>query len=159
MLRIFGTVKGNQYVEEVDTHAILAVSNSGDSVRITARFEGKTWEKVSNFARQMGYTAMKEVLPILFSYGVTEKEGVDIEKRRSEMFALGGKYAALKFEAYQFFTDNRALTMTLSWMLRENKRLRKLAEEKGLMASIGEEWDSWDQEKIDSFYKKYLFVK
>jgi len=159
MLRIFGTVKGNQYVEEVDTHAILAVSNSGDSVRIAARFEGKTWEQVSNFARQMGYTVMKEVLPILFSYGVTEKEGVDIEKRRSEMFALGGKYAALKFEAYQIFADNRALTMTLSWMLRENKRLRKLAEEKGLMAAKGEEWDSWDQEKIDSFYKKYLFVR
>jgi hypothetical protein len=158
MLRIFGTVRKNQHVE-ADTHSILGVSNFGDSVKIVARFEGETWKELSNFARQMGYSVMKELLPILFSYGVTDREGVDIEERRSEMFALGSKYAALKFEAYQLFADNRVLSMALSTMLPENRRLRKLAEERGLLPANTEEWDSWDQEKIDDFYEKYVFVR
>lgn len=158
MLRVFSRTKGRQEAEERDTHSILAAVNSGDTVKITARFEGKTWKEISNFARQKGYTA-KDLLPVLFSYGVTEKEGVDVEKRRSEMFILSGKYSAMRFEAYQIFTDDRALTMALSTMLPENKKLRKLAEEMQLIQETKEEWDSWDQEKVDGFYKKYVFVK
>lgn len=154
---MFGTTKGRRRTEEVDTHSILGISNTDKLVDVTARFEGRTWKEVSRFARQMGYTVMKELLPILFSYGVTDEEGVDIEKRRMELFSLGSKYAAMKFEAYQLFADNRALTMALSTMLPENKTLRKSAAEKGLVPAVHEEWDDWAQDTIDSFYKKYVF--
>ena len=158
MFDVFSSVKGRQHPAEVDTHSIIEVGNSEESIKITARFEGKTWEEISGFARRMGYTAMKELLPILFSYGVTNEEGVDIEKRRSEMFALGGRYAAMKFESYQLFSDNRALSMALSTMLPENKKLRKLVAEKGLAPAKHEQWDDWTQDKIDSFYQKYVFI-
>ncbi|MDG6920927.1 MAG: hypothetical protein JRN59_05300 [Nitrososphaerota archaeon] len=158
MFNVFSSAKGKQHPAEVDTHSIIEVGNSEESVKITARFEGKTWKEISSFARQMGYTAMKELLPILFSYGVTDEEGVDIEKRRSEMFALGGRYAAMKFESYQLFSDNRALSMALSTMLPENKKLRKLLAEKGLTPAKHEQWDDWAQDEIDSFYKKYVFI-
>jgi hypothetical protein len=159
MLRVFGNRHRKRPADEIDMVRITSVNDNGDPVKIKASFKGKTLNEVTKFAREKGYTMMKELLPILFSYGVTEREGVDIEKRRLEVFVLGGKYAAMTFEAYQQFADNRALTMALSSMLPENKRLRELAEQKGLAVIKKEDWDDWNQEKIDSYYKKYVFVR
>lgn len=158
MARVFGARVGPPE-EEPDVHEVLAVERSGDSVKITARFEGKSWRDISSFARGLGYIDAKEALPILFSYGVSEKKGVDIEKRRREIFAVSGSYAAMKFEAYQLFADNRALSMALSTMLPENKRLRELVRRKGLPVPDDEEWSRWDQGKVDSFHAKYVFPK
>jgi len=159
MIQVLGDKRGKRPVGDVDMVSITSVIDNGDQVRIKASFKGGTWNKLTRFGREKGYTSMKELLPTLFAFGVTEREGVDIEKRRSEVFVLGGKYAAMKFEAYRRFADNRALTMALSSMLPENKRLRKLAAQKGLAVMKKEDWDDWDQGTIDSYYKKYLFIR
>ncbi|MDG7016551.1 MAG: hypothetical protein JRM82_04155 [Nitrososphaerota archaeon] len=159
MLGIFGNGRKNRPAEDVDTVSVLEVKNHGESVRLTAKFEGKTWKELLKFAKEKGYVKREELLSLLFSYGVSEREGVDIEKRHSEMFVLGGKYSSMKFQAYELFTDNRALTLKLSTMLPDNRKLRRLAEEEGLMTEKKEEWDGWDQEKVDGFYKKYVFIK
>ncbi len=157
-MHFFDKLKVKRETDEQDVHSILAIHNTGDSVKITVKLGGKSLKEISNFARQMGFM-MEDLLPILFSYGVSEKAGVDVEKRRSEMFAIVREYSVMRFEAHQIFNDNRALTMMLSTMLAENKRLRRLAEEKGLIPKKKEEWDSWDQEKIDIFFKKYVLVE
>ncbi len=157
MPRFFGAARGRQPGEEVDVHSILEARTSGGSVRITARFEGRTWQQAVGFARRMGYSDMKELLPMLFSYGVSDEEGADIEGRRPELYALGRKYAAMKFEAYRLFNDNRALSMALSTLLPENRRLRRLAAERGLLPQTREEWDEWAQEDVDRFYQKYVY--
>ena len=100
---------------------------------------------------------MKELIPILLSYGVSDEVGADIERRRPELYALGGKYAAMRFQAYQLFNDNRALAMALSTMLPENRRLRRLAAERGIIPQVQEKWDGWTQEDIDRFYQKYVY--
>ena len=157
MFHLFGTAGERRRGEEVDVHSILEARVMGESVKITARFEGRTWQQITDFARRMGYTDMKELIPILFSYGVSEKEGADVERRRLELYSLGSKYAAMKFEAYQLFNDNRALSMALSTMLPENRRLRKLAAERSLGPYRQESWDDWSQEDIDRFHKKYVY--
>ncbi|MDE1852772.1 MAG: hypothetical protein KGI38_03370 [Thaumarchaeota archaeon] len=159
MLGIFGNGRNKRPAEDVDTIGILGVANLGKSVKLTAKFEGKTWKQLSKFAREKGYVKREELLSLLFSYGVSGREGVDIEKRHSEIFALGGKYSSMKFQAYELFTDNRAHTMALSSMLPDNRRLRKLAVERGLAPTKKEEWDDWNQEAIDGFYKRYLFIR
>lgn len=159
MLGIFGNGRKTKLAEDVDTISVLSVRNHGESVELTAKFEGKTWKELSKFGREKGYVRREELLSLLFAYGVSQKEGVDIEKRHSEMFILGGKYSSMKFQAYELFADNRALTLKLSTMLPDNKRMRKQAEEKGLVPAKKEEWDGWDHDSIDSFYKKYVFVK
>lgn len=159
MLGILGKSRKRKPPEDLDTVSILGVRRREKSVRLIARFEGKTWKELSRFAREKGYVKREELLSILFSYGVSEREGVDIEKHHSEMFALGGKYSAMKFQAYELFTDNRALTLALSSTLPDNRRLRRLAEEQGLIPAKKEEWDDWSQEAIDGFYKRYLFVR
>ncbi|MDE1853967.1 MAG: hypothetical protein KGI38_09540 [Thaumarchaeota archaeon] len=159
MLRNFGGKQREQRIKEVDVVSILGVNDSGDTVRVVAKFRGQTWNLVSEFAQEKGYEVKKELLSMLFSYGVAEVESVEVEKRRSEMFVLGRKYAAMRFETYQLFSDNKALTMALPSLLAENKRLRERAEGKGLVAAKKEEWDDWSRETIDSFYKKYVFVR
>lgn len=159
MLKVFGNARNRKQPEDVDTIGILAVSNHGESVKLTVRFEGRTWKELSKFAKEKGYVKREELLALLFSYGVSEREGVDIEKRHSEMFALGGSYSAMKFQSYELFTDNRALTLALSSTLPENKKLRRLAEERGLIRPKKEEWDDWNQEAIDGYYKRYVFVR
>ncbi|MDG6920475.1 MAG: hypothetical protein JRN59_03005 [Nitrososphaerota archaeon] len=157
MRHLFGTALRRQRDWEVDSHSILETRITEESVKITARFEGKTWQQIADFARRMGYTDMKELVSMLFSYGVSEVEGADVERRRPELYSLGGRYAAMKFEAYQQFTDNLALSMALSTMLPENRGLRKLAAERGLIPHRKEPWDNWTQEDIDGFLQKYIY--
>lgn len=159
MLGIFGNGRDRKPAEGTDIISVLAVRNHSESVKLTARFEGKTWRELTKFGKEKGFVKREELLSLLFSYGVSDREGVDTEKRHSEMLVLGGKYSSMKFQAYELFTDNRALTLALSTMLPDNRRLRRLAEEKRLITEKEEEWDGWDQERVDGFYKKYVFIK
>jgi hypothetical protein len=159
MLGIFDGGRKKEPVEKVDTVSVLAVGRHENEVKIAVKFEGKTWRELSKFAREKGYVRREELLSLLFTYGVSEKGGVDIRKRHSEMFALGGKYASMNFEAYGLFKDNMALTLKLSSMLPDNRRLRKAAAERGLVLDRKEEWDGWDQGVLDGFYQRYVFTK
>lgn len=159
MLGILGRPRKGEPPEDADTVSILGVRRHAKSVKLTVRFEGKTWKELSRFAREKGHVRREEFLSLLFSYGVSDREGIDIGKRRSEMFALGGSYSTVRFQAYELFTDNRALTLALSSTLSDNRRLRRLAEEQGLAPPKKEEWDDWSRATIDGFYQRYLFVR
>ena len=139
-----------------DVVSILSTRADGGEVKLTVKLEGKTWEELSSFMKEHAFFKVGDVLSQLFAYGVTEREGIDVESRRMEMMALGTKYAALKFQAYTLFNDNRAITMALSIRLRENKNLRKKAEDSGLISPRREPWDDWSSGDLDYFYKRYL---
>ena len=47
--------------------------------------------------------------------------------------------------------------MALSTLLPENRRLRRLAAERGLLPQTREERDEWAQEDVDRFYQKYVY--
>lgn len=142
-----------------DVLCILERVSDGDKMKLRVKLQGKVWEDVSNFMKNHGFYKAGEVLSLLFEYGVTEREGIDIEARRSEMMALGSRYAAMRFEASKLCSDNSAMTMALSMGLEENRRLRKEAEARGLIEPVTEPWDSWNGEQREYFYKRYLFAE
>jgi hypothetical protein len=93
---------------------------------------------------------VEELLALLFSYRVSESDGVFISARRAGVCALGGGNASVKFIAYEPCSDNRALTLALSTMPSENRRLRRRAVDLGKIPSERRDWDDRDQEKMDS---------
>lgn len=145
--------------QEADVIEILEVKTTETAVRLIVRFGGKTWRELRDFVRQKGFVRAGDGLSLLLAYGLSEREGIDIEKRHAEMMAIGSRYAAMSFEAYTLFDRNRALTTALSVILPENRRLRREAEELGLIPASAEVWDSWDQQKVSDFYKRYVFVR
>lgn len=159
MIGIRGKAPSGKQPQDIDRVEILGVERDGDSVMLTAKFEGMTWNKLKSFAAEKGYVKHEELLSLLFSYGLSPSEGVDIQKRHAESAALGARYSAMKFEAYRLFTDNRAMTIALSSMLSENKALRAQAHERGVLQGPDEVWDHWNTEEIDSLYMRYVFVR
>jgi len=52
------------------------------------------------------------------------------------------------------------MVMRLSNMLYENRLLKRRLQTKGLQKLIPkDEWDSWNESVIDSYYQKYVFGK
>ncbi len=54
---------------------------------------------------------------------------------------------------------NTALVISLPVTLPENRRLRRMAAERGLLPIREEEWDSWNEDTISRFQRKYVFVQ
>jgi len=144
---------------ETDTVNIRDRKTEDTTVKLTVEFEGKTWRELSDFMRSQGFIRESDGLSLLFEYGVSEREGIDIEKRHSEMMAISGRYSGMHFDAYTLFKRNQALVIALPAMLPDNRRLRKEAEERGLIPSRRETWDDWDHETVDGFQRKYVYVR
>lgn len=159
MLGFLGKEGNKASGEAVDTVAIIAVRSRGESTMVTVRFEGRIWRELTGFADEKGYVKREDLLSLLFAYGMSDREGVDMKKRHSEMAAIGGRYASMKFRAYELFADNCAMTIALAATLSENIKLRAEAQEKGLRQEKEEAWDSWGQEEIDGLYRRYVFAK
>jgi hypothetical protein len=142
-----------------DLVSILERDTDGTKVKLRVKLQGKTWEDLSNFIREHAFLRASDVLSRLFEYGVTQREGIDLEARRSEIMALGSRHAAMRFEASKLCSDNAAMTMALSIGLEENRRIRKLAEARGLIQPCKEPWDDWNKDDVEYFYSRYLFVE
>jgi hypothetical protein len=138
---------------------ILAVKGRGDSVIFTAEFEGGILHELTRFAREKGFSRIEELISLLFRYGVSEERGVEAEEQPSEVFLMGARYATMRFRAFELFAHNRALTIGLATALQENLRQRRLASERGLAPAKKEEWEGWNQEKVDGLYERYVFVR
>jgi len=159
MIKFLPRKRKKVVVEETDMVDVINVEKAKEVVKLTVKFDGKIWMELANFLKEKGFVRKGDGLSLLFAYGVSEREGIDIEKRRAEMIAIGSRHAVMKFKAFSLFDYNRALTIGLSVMLRENRRLREKAEEFGLISPIREAWDNWNQDVIDGFYKKYVFIR
>jgi hypothetical protein len=66
----------------------------------------------------------------------------------------------MKFKAYEYLMENKAMVMRFSNMLYDNRLLKRRFQTKGLQKLIPQdEWDSWDESVIDSYYHIYVFGK
>lgn len=142
---------------EADIVSILDRKTDGTTVKLTVKFEGKTWKELSRFLNEKGFFRESDGLSLLFEYGVSEREGIDIEKRHSEMMVISSRHAGMHFDAYTLFKRNQTLAIALPAMLPDNRRLRKQAEERGLISSRKEVWDDWDQATVEGFQWRYVF--
>lgn len=120
-------------------------------------------ERLAPFLRQKGVQA-DDAIPILLQYGLNSpredsKDELEAERER-ELPKLETSYAKTRFKANQCFMINQAVTMRLHVLLSENRRLKKLCRAKGLIGKTAKDpWDSWGPSDLDSFYKRYVFVK
>ncbi|HUI85561.1 MAG TPA: hypothetical protein VLY21_00200 [Nitrososphaerales archaeon] len=154
----FGNRRKRAPPAEADAAKVLDHRTSDSTVTVAAKFEGKIWRELSSFLKEKGVAKYSDGISLLFAYGVTEREGIDLEKRRSELMALGSRYAAMRFKTYTLFDQNRALSIALAVMLTENKELRRRAAERGLIPHTTEPWDGWTHETVSEFHGRYLFV-
>lgn len=104
----------------------------------------------------------KSGFPLLIEIGIALAETKNLEEARSEMRSQGKElrrgYAQMKFQAYEYFTANKGLTMRLRQTLRENRALKAtLVEESHGELVPNDPWDDWDEKRIDEFYENYVF--
>jgi hypothetical protein len=65
----------------------------------------------------------------------------------------------MKFRAYEYFMENKAITMRLSFALSKNQSLKQELVEEGLQSCISQdEWDNWNEARVNEFFRKYVFM-
>jgi len=104
-----------------------------------------------------------EGISILIQYGLSDENEEELEKLRlekeSQMARLNRVYCTMKFKAYLYFMENKAMTMRLRSLLSENRSLKTRLKNEGLQNLIPEdEWDHWDEAVITGYYRKYVFT-
>jgi len=101
---------------------------------------------------------------LLIIYGLSDETQEEFEQlrqeRKSKIFKLGQQRSIIRFRSYEYFQENRILTMKLRNMLNENRSLKKGLKKEGYGSEVSRnEWDNWNEEKIDYYYTRYLFGK
>jgi len=140
--------------------ALEAIENR-EKVRVRIAIPYETAEKVRRFLKEKGILESQGI-PLLIQYGLSSENEGELERLKNEMRSenarnLWGEYAVMKFRAYEYFMENKAMVMNLSKMLDENRMLKRRLEIEGLTKLIpGDEWDSWDKSIVDAYYRKYV---
>jgi hypothetical protein len=146
-----------------DLIAALEAIESREKVHLKVVIPYETAKELSHFLKEKGILESQGI-PLLIQYGLSNESEEEIERLKNEMKSeearrLWGEYAIMKFQAYELFTENKAMVMRLPNMLYENKLLKRRLKTKGLQKFIPKsEWDNWNQLSIDSFYRKYIFA-
>jgi hypothetical protein len=145
-----------------DLISALEAIESREKVRVRIAIPYETAEKVRRFLKEKGILESQDI-PLLIQYGLLSESEGELERLKNEMRSENarnpwGEYAVMKFRAYEYFMENKAMVMNLSKMLDENRMLKRRLEMEGLTKLIpGDEWDSWDKSIVDAYYRKYVF--
>lgn len=99
----------------------------------------------------------------LIEYGLSDENEEELEllraEKESQMSQLGRQYSVMRFKTYEYFFENRILTMKLNLMLKENRSLKaRLGKVTNEFSNV-DEWDRWGEDRIDEFLKRYVFTK
>jgi hypothetical protein len=140
-------------LEEIDSH-------EKSRLKVAIPFEAA--KKVKVFLEEKGLSR-KQGIQILIEYGLSEENEKELEEleseRKSQINYLYGNYCRMKFQAYEFFMENKALAMKLRLLLSENQSLKNRLKHEGLQRYISQdERNSWDEEVIENYYRKYVFA-
>jgi hypothetical protein len=146
-----------------DLISALETIESREKIRLKVVVPYKVGKELSCFLKEKGIFE-NQGISLLIRYGLSNESEEEIERLKNEMKSeearhLWGEYATIKFKAYEYFMENKAMTMKLPNMLYENKVLKRRLKAKGLRNFIPKsEWDDWNELKIDNFYRKYIFT-
>jgi len=140
-------------LEEIESH---------EKARLKIVIPYKAAEKLDRFLKEKGLPE-RQGIPMLIQYGLSGESEEELEKLKSEkesqMGRIWGAYAVMKFRAYEYFTENKALTMRLPSSLSENRSLKRRLENTGIQSLVPkDEWDDWNQETVESYFRKYVFM-
>lgn len=154
--------KATSRTRRADVIAALEEIESREKARLKISIPYEAAEKLDQFLKEKGLPE-RQGIPMLIHYGLSEESEEELEKLKSEKESqighLWGTYATMKFRAYEYFTENKALTMRLSYSLSENLSLKRRLENMGLRSLVPkDEWDGWNEETVESYFRRYVFA-
>jgi len=140
----------------------LEAARSKSMVRLKVAIPHDAAEELYRFLREKGLPE-EEGIQRLILYGLnplSKEEADSLEAEKSSPQKELSAYAPLRFKAYEYFMENRAITMQLRPLISENRRLKELLRANGLNEFFPRsEWDGWDEAKIEEYYSKYVFKR
>jgi hypothetical protein len=145
-----------------DLISALEAIESHEKVRMRIAIPYEAAEKVKRFLKEKGILESQGI-PLLIKYGLSDESEEELERLKNGMKSknaqkLWGEYTVIKFKAYEYFMENKAMVMALSNMLYENRLLKRRLKMKGLQKLIPKDgWDNWDESVVDGYYHKYVF--
>lgn len=145
-----------------DLIAVLEEIESREKARLKVAIPHEVAEKLEQFLKEKGLSKRQGV-PLLIEYGLSGESEEELEKLRlekeSQLHHLYGTYCNMKFRAYEYFMENKAITMRLPFLLSKNRSLKQKLVEEGLQGYISQdEWDNWNEDKVNEFFRKYVFM-
>jgi len=145
-----------------DLITALEEIESREKARLKVAIPYEVAEKLEQFLNEKGLFE-RQGIPLLVEYGLSDESEEELDKLRlekeSQMHHLYGTYCNMKFHAYEYFMENNAITMRLSSTLSKNRSLKQRMREEGLQSCISQdEWDNWDEAKVNEFFRKYVFI-
>ncbi|MCQ5377577.1 MAG: hypothetical protein NO516_05950 [Candidatus Methanomethylicia archaeon] len=144
------------------TNNAIEHRTAAEKIRIKISLPFEFAERLKSFIADKGLFA-DDALPVLIEYGLDSQDECALERLRQErdkdLPKIDSKHAVLRFQAYQYFMINQAITMKLNISLEINRRLKALCKTNGLMdISARDEWDGWGHEIVDELFKRYVFT-
>jgi len=145
-----------------DLISVLEEIESREKSRLEVSIPHATAEKLEQFLREKGLFE-RQGIPLLIEYGLSDESEEELDKLRlekeSQIHHMYGTYCNMKFRAYEYFMENKAMVMRLSSSLSKNQSLKKKLAEEGLQSCLSQdEWDRWDEAKVNEFFRKYVFM-
>jgi hypothetical protein len=146
----------------IDLIAALEEIESREKTRLKVAIPHEAAAKLEQFLKEKGLPR-RQGIPLLIEYGLSDESEEELEKlkleKETQMRHLYRTYCNMKFRAYEYFMENKAITMRLSFVLSKNRSLKQRLKEEGLQSFIAQdEWDNWDEAKVNEFFRKYVFM-
>jgi hypothetical protein len=148
--------------QRADLITALEAIESREKARLKVTIPREAAEKLEKFLSDKGLPRRQGIV-LLISYGLSDESKEELEKLRlekeSQMRYLWGTYCNMKFRAYEYFMENKAITIRLSSVLSKNRSLKLRLKEKGSQNYVfKDEWDNWDETRVNEFFHKYVFM-
>lgn len=145
-----------------DLITALEEIESREKARLKVTIPHEIAEKLKKFLKEKGLLE-RQGIPLLIEYGLSDESEEELDRLRlekeSQFHHVYGTYCNMKFDAYEYFMENKALTMRLSSSLSKNQSLKQKLAEEGLQSYLSQdEWDNWDEAKVNEFFRKYVFM-
>jgi len=145
-----------------DLITVLDEIESRKKARLKVAIPHTAAEKLEKFLKEKGLFERQGIL-LLIEYGLSDESEEELEKlkleKESQLHHMYGTYCNMKFRAYEYFMENKAMAIRLSFLLSTNRSLkRKLVKEGLQFCKSQDEWDNWDEAKISEFFRKYVFM-
>jgi predicted DNA binding CopG/RHH family protein len=145
-----------------DLITALEAIESREKARLRVAIPCGVGGKLEQFLKEKGLFE-RQGIPLLIEYGLSDESEEELNKLRlekeSQMDHMYGTYCNMKFRAYEYFMENKAITIRLSFSLSKNQSLKQKLVKEGLQGYISQdEWDNWNEAKVNEFFHKYVFM-
>ena len=146
----------------VDLITALEAIESREKARLKVTIPHEVAEELEQFLKEKGLPE-RQGIPMLIRYGLSDESEEELAKlkseRQSQIGYLWGTYCTMKFRAYEYFMENKELTMKLQFLLSENRSLKMRLKKEGLQSYVlKHDWDDWDKVVVEDYYRKYVFM-